>query len=493
MTRAAIPHYSDSELMTNYLQGQETAHQASYSSHYGSGSPPTTYPCQEYADSATHLMMRMNEGNTAAYVIDSLDSSRVLNKTSNYTVAVNDIGKTILCDCSSGNLTITLPPASNAGSNFSLIIKRIDDSANKVIVDAYSSQLIDGQLSFNLLCSDEYLSLRCDGTSWYVVGRKTPNPNLLINGGLEYWPENPNVNIVGVGAAYIAGIFKLFNNLSTATLGHIRSIPSYGSGELPDEVSFFSTIDPTGTLTPGQTWGVVQYTDDIVQWSGKTITYSIWMDFGKSASSILNVNAILQYDTITPSSLSVESDYVNVVSGWKKYTFTLTLPTLSGKTLAGTPYIQIGFNVKSEYNDTVSFTLIKAEFADKATRWVPKSRSQEIFDMAYYFHTTYMIEYYVGDSGDQKGRIFGHTGYPETDTTVEIYINYQFPRKMRIRPNLITYSEDGQINKITRHNLHTNYNVVGSNLSEDCLFFIFSSGLSSNWLMGVNCVFDARF
>lgn len=490
MTRAAIPDPTNpSTVITeDYLVGQQGAHQASYSNHYGSGVPSVTYPCQEYADSATHLMMRVNESNNAQYIIDTLDSSRTIAKTSNYTVTVNDINKTILCDCSSGDLTITLPPASNATSSFRLIIKRIDDSPNKVIVDGYSSQTIDGQLSLNLLCSDEYLNLRCDGTIWYVVGRKTPNPNFLINGALDYWPEDPDLSIVGSGTKYIAGVYKLLNNLPAITLTHSRTERTFGDTLLPDEVRFYSTVTPSGTFSAGNTWSILHYKDDIVQWSGKTITYSIWMNFGSSGSSIVNANAILQYDTVGSGAVSTSTAYQNVVTGWKKYVFTMTLPTLSGHSLLGDPYLQLGINIKSDYEDEVSFALLKCEFSDKATRWVPKSIAESVSEASWYVKTTYPIGSYAGSSSG--GAIWGRV---RDGSSTEIAFNYSFG-KMRKAPNPTAYNPvSGTANQVRRDDGAT-FNVSSYDIGDSALNFIdVASGLSGGEVIATHLLLDARF
>lgn len=498
MSRNPIPTVGDPTLtqMSGYITGQQGAHQASYSQHYGAGDPSYTYPLLQSGNSTTHLLMRRDEANTTNFPVDTLDVNRMPTITSNYSVTARDMNKVLLADCSSGDLTFTLAPAANVSSNFRCVVKRIDDSPNKVIIATTSGDLIDNKEQFELICSYEYLGFGSNLSDYYVYARTSPHPNLLINGALDYWPEDPALTIVGVGSKYIAGIFKLFNSVAGVTLTHSRSTRTFGDTLLPDEVTYYSTVTPSGTFSSSTPWQLAQYTDDIVQWSGKIVTYSVWANFGSSGSSIISASAALQYDSVTPATLSVSSSAQNVVTGWKKYTFTMTLPTLSGHSLAGSPFLSISLNVAGDYESAVSFTMIKCEFSDKATRWIPKPLMKEIDDMAYYFHSTWRSGLYVGSNshGTSDGILYGFgngPGYGNQQT----FFNHAFPRRMRKPPVVIPYSLNGTINKIDHHFTgFPEYTLGDYDCSDTKLNFInVTEGLETNWLMSCNCVFDARF
>lgn len=73
----------------------------------------------------------------------------------------------VLCDAASGEITVTLPPASSSeGKQYYL--KKIDSSANKVIVDGNASETIDDGLTAELTSQYEAIEIVCDGANWNI-------------------------------------------------------------------------------------------------------------------------------------------------------------------------------------------------------------------------------------------------------------------------------------------------------------------------------------
>lgn len=75
---------------------------------------------------------------------------------------------TYLVDATSGDITVTLPAASEADGVL-IRIKKKDSSANAVIIDADASETIDGETTQVLNIQYASLSIVCDGTEWFIV------------------------------------------------------------------------------------------------------------------------------------------------------------------------------------------------------------------------------------------------------------------------------------------------------------------------------------
>ena len=74
---------------------------------------------------------------------------------------------TILCDASSGAVTVDLPAAaSSAGKIYS--IKAIDVT-NTVTIDANGAELIDFATTLVLSPVGDSVKLQCDGTQWWAI------------------------------------------------------------------------------------------------------------------------------------------------------------------------------------------------------------------------------------------------------------------------------------------------------------------------------------
>ena len=72
-----------------------------------------------------------------------------------------------LCDATGGNVTVTLPAAAD-NTHRTYTIKKVDSSANTVIIDGNASETIDGGLTATLTVQYEAVCIACDGSNWWV-------------------------------------------------------------------------------------------------------------------------------------------------------------------------------------------------------------------------------------------------------------------------------------------------------------------------------------
>ena len=77
--------------------------------------------------------------------------------------------KTILCDATSGVITVNLP-ASATTKSMEVIVKKIDSSANAITVDGNSSETIDGATTKSLASQYDYIVVTSDGSNMHVIG-----------------------------------------------------------------------------------------------------------------------------------------------------------------------------------------------------------------------------------------------------------------------------------------------------------------------------------
>jgi hypothetical protein len=99
--------------------------------------------------------------------LNATDTS-TLSKSANYTIALPDRGKTILCDATGGGFTIALPAAAQATNGFEITIKKTDVSTNQITLDGNASETIEGRTTFLLYDQNDIVTLLCDGNNWRV-------------------------------------------------------------------------------------------------------------------------------------------------------------------------------------------------------------------------------------------------------------------------------------------------------------------------------------
>ena len=110
---------------------------------------------------------------SSIWTIDNALSTEQLwttvSKTSNYTVLEADRDKVIRADATSGTVTVTLVAAATAGDGFQVAVKKVDSSANTVIIDGSASETIDGAATLTLSTQYDVALLICDGSNWHVT------------------------------------------------------------------------------------------------------------------------------------------------------------------------------------------------------------------------------------------------------------------------------------------------------------------------------------
>lgn len=102
----------------------------------------------------------------------------VVTKSLDYTVVTGDQNKTIAVNCSSADVTLTLPSAVTAGDGWGIKVQHAG-TANQAIIATVSSQTItEGSKSFgtsySLFRNGEDLHLISDGGNWRVVSHTPP-------------------------------------------------------------------------------------------------------------------------------------------------------------------------------------------------------------------------------------------------------------------------------------------------------------------------------
>jgi hypothetical protein len=111
----------------------------------------------------TDLISLINFSNLSRPIRSVMASTNVL--LSDYTILANAI---------SNSITLSLPSAASAfdigsGRGLAFELKKIDNSANEVIIDGLGSETIDGQLTINLAQIYESVTIQSNGINWHIL------------------------------------------------------------------------------------------------------------------------------------------------------------------------------------------------------------------------------------------------------------------------------------------------------------------------------------
>lgn len=112
----------------------------------------------------SHAVTNSNgpSGATAGFI----SNIQVLSGGASYTAKLYP-GEVVLCNATSGNITVTLPDATKTINFYS--VKKTDTGSNTVTVNTSSSQTIDGSSSATISVAYVSLTFASDGGNWYII------------------------------------------------------------------------------------------------------------------------------------------------------------------------------------------------------------------------------------------------------------------------------------------------------------------------------------
>lgn len=137
--------------------------QALASNNSGTSAPATTYANMVWVDTTNHLVKLRNEANSAWIVKARADAEGLVTKSSGFTVALRDFGKTFTCTAA---LTAAFTAAATLGDGFEFWV--FNDSTGSVVLDPNSSETINGAATVTL-APGERSRIVCNGTAFLAA------------------------------------------------------------------------------------------------------------------------------------------------------------------------------------------------------------------------------------------------------------------------------------------------------------------------------------
>jgi hypothetical protein len=180
-----------------------------------------------------------------------------------------------------------------------------------------------------------------------------------------------------------------------------------------------------------------QRIEDVRTFAGQTITISFW---AKAASGTPNVNVLVLQNFGATGSAAVGSPFGGVATistSWERYSFTIAIPSISGKTISGggdhiQPVIYVSdggnyFSSVTAQNNTFDIWGVQAEAGSVATAFQTATGTiagELVACQRYYFRKTY------GTDTQRDG-----AGLCQSTTSARIF--FPFPVEMRIEPTAL--------------------------------------------------------
>jgi hypothetical protein len=280
--------------------------------------------------------------------------------------------------------------------------------------------------------------------------------NRIINGNFDIWQRGTSTG------SWVAPITNYYwadrwvaNSSGTGGAGSLsQQAFTPGQTDVPGEPTFFQRWQITSAAsgqTAGNCW-IEQRIEDVRTLAGQTATLSF---YAKGTGTLPNIFATQTFGSggSTQVAYTLASNVV-LSSTWTKYTYTVSLASISGKTIGTNHYVGITFMVP--LNTTYTFDLAQVQFEPGAvaTPFERRSYGQELSLCQRYFETSF-DGVAVGTAGNTASCLF------HVNINVSDFYSYgpcQYQQQKRATPTVTIYSPLNGATGVL-YNLSTNSNV----------------------------------
>ena len=278
-------------------------------------------------------------------------------------------------------------------------------------------------ISFNTVTiTDSYTQAQADAKFFQTANAFLAGKNKIINGDFGIWQRGTSFTTT---LAYTADRWQMIVGASgTATVSQQAFTP----GTAPAagyESQYFLRYASVNALDAR----FLQNIEDVRTFAGQTVTVSFW---AKSATSdaLTSISLAQNFGSGGSAGVVVTSGSFTLTSSWERYTATLNVPSISGKTIGANNNLRLTIDTKNSATYDFDIWGVQVEAGSIATPFQTASGSigGELALCQRYYYRNFPFSAF---------KTFGN-GFCNLTTTVRGTIN--FPVKMRIAPTALEQS-----------------------------------------------------
>jgi hypothetical protein len=219
----------------------------------------------------------------------------------------------------------------------------------------------EGMLTY-LNDSDSYQSW--NGSAW--TGLVPQSPNAVINGGFDVWQRGTSLSPTSGANNFLADRFYYaFNGTgSTRTLSQQTFTP----GTAPAsgyEAAFFLRHNCTVAGSGQTTSALVHKIEDVRTFAGQTVTFSIWAKADSTRN--LSVQFGQLFGSGGSAGVGISGTTFALTTSWARYTFTVSVPSIAGKTIGDGSSFFIQLDYPLNTTQTIDIWGVQLEAGSTAT------------------------------------------------------------------------------------------------------------------------------
>jgi hypothetical protein len=231
------------------------------------------------------------------------------------------------------NFGWAVPTSTDLVKDGAVAIETLGDSIDASLVDLKGGTT--GQVLAKASNTDMDFTWTADAGGATSLGF-TAGKNRIINGDFGVWQRGTSFSITNT-IAYTADRFMVQCN--SASLAATISQQTFTPGTAPVagyEGQFFLRVtNPAGATNTE----IQQRIEDVRTFAGQTVTLSFW---AKASSAVTMANTIIQnFGSGGSGTVSTTGTSQTLTTSWARYSTTINVPSVSGKTIGTSSYLQV--------------------------------------------------------------------------------------------------------------------------------------------------------
>ena len=263
----------------------------------------------------------------------------------------------------------------------------------------------------------------------FVAGK-----NKIINGDFNIWQRGTSFTpAAGNALVYTADRFFSQRNGTGATVTVSQQTFTPGTAPVSGyESSFFGRYAQT-VAGSGGTYAIAfgQNIEDVRTFAGQTITISFWAKADSAREVTVGFNQI--FGSGGSSSVNVAAGDRTLSTSWARYSSTVTIPSISGKTIGTSSHLQFYFSpITVNQIQTFDIWGLQIEAGSVATPFQTATGTVQgelaACQRYYYRSTTDGVAGYANFATSRGAK-----------STTQVEIPFPVPVQMRIVPNIFDY------------------------------------------------------
>jgi len=316
----------------------------------------------------------------------------------------------------------------------------------------------------NILSSSTSMATDAEVTS-AISAQFVAGKNKIINGDFGIWQRGTTTTSVG----YFTADRWYCGTDATATFS--RQVHTPGAAPVAGyEGQYFMRLAKN---SGGSYVDLRQYVEDVRTLAGQTVTLSFWAKCGSGTESL---EPYYSQDFGASGSAGVSNSVTaqTITTSWARYSFTFTLPSISGKTIGANSFtlIYAARSINSSSARTIDVWGVQLEAGSTATAFQTATGTIQ-------GELAACQRYYVRLGGDAT---YGAIGVGNSSSATEANFVVHFPVPLRIVPTAVEFSLIRATDFISINSPITALTLAGNESTKYCarLYTGATSGLTAH-------------